>query len=415
MKYRQVSVKSAELFRGYAPIPGIRRRYSGRRGHELSDNLKCVTYVSGICLSFHPSQIIKVRHRVLPSFPNCTGRFASEPAKHRRARCNHEYVGSPRRLSRLEFVPSPVAEMKDHTQISVKLVAETLIIYSLLLLATSILASFDDHWLNALAVLFSITLGLWLERLFVLAHECVHKKLLPDNPLVNDFIGWLVLLPVGAPLSIYRKIHYFHHGFNRKDHSTAALDTFIAGTRNETITLVFKCIWIYYVFFGGFFVHSVITVLLFLFAPGMLLLGISDVFKAWTMKMRLLAWVQTASCVAFHAVLVEILGLHVWCLAALLPLAVFAWLWSLKLYIYHYRQPIGLDVRRNVRSLKPNRFLGWLLLNFNEHSAHHFDPTLPWYKLPGAGHSPCENVQERMSVIQAILQQAAGPTIVSRK
>ena len=58
--------------------------------------------------------------------------------------------------------------------------------------------------------------GLILQRIYIVAHEAAHKKLDPKL-WVNDLLGQAVLSTIFVPLQVYRKIHQFHHGFNRKD------------------------------------------------------------------------------------------------------------------------------------------------------------------------------------------------------
>jgi fatty acid desaturase len=97
-----------------------------------------------------------------------------------------------------------------------------------------------------------------------------------------------------------------------------------------------------------------------------------------------------------------------------LPLAVFAWVWSLLLYVYHYGATTGPDVRHNVRSLPRQRFFSWLLLNFNEHATHHYDPAIPWHQLPERRHilPPSYHQNENVtSLWQAVWQQRKGPRI----
>lgn len=67
--------------------------------------------------------------------------------------------------------------------------------------------------------------GLWFYRFYIAGHEASHKKLFPHHSNINDFLGGLILLPLMTPINIFRKIHMFHHGFNRKDPHTSALDT----------------------------------------------------------------------------------------------------------------------------------------------------------------------------------------------
>ena len=110
--------------------------------------------------------------------------------------------------------------------------------------------------------------GLWFYRFYIVGHEASHKKLFPNNIKHNDFFGSLILMPLMVPINIYRKIHYFHHGFNRKDEHTSALDTYVVKGRMKTLKKIYYYfIWYLSVFFGGFFIHSLISVILFLFIP----------------------------------------------------------------------------------------------------------------------------------------------------
>lgn len=109
------------------------------------------------------------------------------------------------------------------------LVAETLLVFiGISGLAVGILylpVSEVTRWvLYAPLLLFQ---GLWFYRFYIVGHEASHKKLFVESKSKNDLWGSVVLLPIMTPINIYRKIHMFHHGFNRKDHHTSALDTFV--------------------------------------------------------------------------------------------------------------------------------------------------------------------------------------------
>jgi fatty acid desaturase len=82
--------------------------------------------------------------------------------------------------------------------------------------------------------------------------------------------------------------------------------------------------------------------------------------------------------------------------------------------VYHYDTTVGPDVRHNVRSLPRQRFFSWLLLNFNEHATHHYDPNIPWHQLPDRRHILPEAYHHNQGVTslwQAIWQQTRGPHI----
>jgi fatty acid desaturase len=270
-------------------------------------------------------------------------------------------------------------------------------------------------WLIAPLV---VAQGLWMYRLYVVAHEAVHRKLFPDTPWLNDGLAAIVLAPIGAPLAIYRKVHHFHHGSNRKDAHHAALDHFKVGADvSRAGRAYYRVVWAFYVFGGGFFLHSLVTILLFLFVPGRLAVRIDPVFAGWRPAARLRSWLEMLLAVAVHAAVAAWSG-GAWLLIFGAPLLVFAWVWSLLLYVYHYRTTVGPAVRCNVRSLPRQWFFSWLLLNFNEHVTHHADPGIPWYQLPQRRVELPQAFaanQDVGSLWQAIWQQRRGPVLSERR
>jgi len=295
------------------------------------------------------------------------------------------------------------------------MLAETFVVFAALFAGTLLCWRGDFAARTPLLAALVVMQGLWLDRMYIAAHEAIHKKLFPGWPALNDALGTLLLLPVAAPFTVYRKIHYFHHGHNRRDHHTANLDTFVSRRPLGPVRRgYYHAVWLFFVFLGGFFVHSLVSVLLFLLVPTARAERISPVFKHWSALRRLRAWAEFAAGLAFHVGVVWALGWGGWAVVLGLPLAVFAWVWSLLLYVYHYQTTTGPDVRHNVRSLPRQRFFSWLLLNFNEHATHHYDPAIPWHQLPErrhilpASHHHNENVT---SIWQAIWQQRKGPQI----
>jgi fatty acid desaturase len=118
-------------------------------------------------------------------------------------------------------------------------------------------------------------------------------------------------------------------------------------------------------------------------------------------------------------VVYRFLGAQVWWAVLGLPFLVFAWLWSLLVYIFHYHTSLGGQTRFNVRRLARHWLYSWLWLNFNEHATHHMYPNIPWFdlpdrrrELPDAHHALNQNTE---SFWQAIVQQLRGPTVVYRR
>lgn len=259
--------------------------------------------------------------------------------------------------------------------------------------------------------------GLWFDRLYTVAHEAVHHKLLPGRKGLNDAIGTMLMLPIVAPFTIFRKIHGFHHGGNRRDRETAALDHFrMPEGATQSMVRARRRLWIFYVYCGGFFLHTLATILIFLFVPARRAVPISPVFRAWPVRLRLRAWGEFLAGIGLHVAVAQLWGAAAWFALLGLPMLVFAWFWSMLLYIYHYRTSVGPDVRHNVRSLPRQPFFSWLLLNFNEHATHHRDPTIPWYALPERryalppSHAANQDVE---TLLAAVLRQRDGPTLWS--
>ena len=304
-----------------------------------------------------------------------------------------------------------------HRRVTTYLIAETVFVFAALATLAVFLAHAElSGWFYLFYLPVLLFQGLWLDRIYIVGHEAAHKKLVPENRRLNDLLGQAVLLPLLVPVIIYRKVHYFHHGSNRKDHHTAALDVFVSRYPVTPIRRVYYyLLWYLGVFAGGYFLHSLVSILIFLFLPTRQAQKISPAFSGWTDRDRLTAWQQYASCLAFHAAVWWVLGAQVWLYALFYPLLAFAWIWSLLVYIFHYHTTIGAQTRYNVRALHRHPFFSWLLLNFNEHATHHMKPTIPWYDLPEKRQELPQlfsRNQDVKSFWRAILNQFRGPTIV---
>lgn len=306
-----------------------------------------------------------------------------------------------------------------HKFIILRVVAETVLLFlGLALLANYLGPQAGQGWsLTGLYGLVLLAQALLLQRIYILAHEAAHKKLIPHSLGWNDALGQVVLLPILVPLQIYRKIHVFHHGFNRKDHQTSALDVFVSPWP-VTPLIRWGCylLWFLGVFAGGWFLHSLASIIIFLCLPTPQAQKISPAFKNWQSRDRLMAWSQFLAGLAFHAAVALGWGWSAWLFTLGWPLLAFAWVWSLLVYIFHYHTTIGAQVRFNVRAIRGNRFYSWLLLNFNEHATHHMYPNLPWYELKLKRQELPQPFAERNqnagSIWAAILQQLKGPSVV---
>ena len=259
--------------------------------------------------------------------------------------------------------------------------------------------------------------GLWFYRFYIVGHEASHRKLFPGNSLKNDFWGGLILLPIITPINIYRKIHLFHHAFNRKDPHTSALDTYVSKRKaNWLIKAYYYILWYISVFMGGFFIHSFVSVVLFLFVPPSLSVKISPAFKGWSMTDQLKAIALFGIGVMFHVGIWLVGGKTVYLYSLGYPMLAFAWLLSLLVYIFHYDTSMGAETRFNVRSLEQIWLFSWVLMNFNQHATHHQYPAIPWHELPRQKIPLPEKYHQRNqtanSLLKAIINQLKGPKII---
>ena len=267
----------------------------------------------------------------------------------------------------------------------------------------------------------ALPLGLWLDRLYTIGHEAAHRKLFPDHPRLNDLAGALALAPLLVPLAVFRKIHAFHHGHNRRAPKVATLDVVLLppgpGIRRALARALGWATWTLGVFAGGFYLHGLVSVVLFLLLPLALARRVSPAFAGWRPRLRARAWAELGAGVLLHAGLWLGLGREAWLAALGLPTLAFAWIYSMLVYIYHYRTPVGAEVRSNVRSLPPSSVMSWVLLNFNEHATHHADPRIPWYLLPlrRSAARPAPEARPPRTIARAVLRQLRGPIFVERE
>lgn len=276
---------------------------------------------------------------------------------------------------------------------------------------------FESDFLKyGLFVLIALFQGLWFYRLYIVGHEASHRKLYTKSKFINDVVGSIMLLPLMTPINIYRKIHMFHHGFNRKDDHTSALDTFTTKRLTLIKKIYFYAVWYICIFLGGLFLHSLVSVILFLFIPPKISKKISPAFKGWTWGDQFKAIGLFSLGVGFHFAIYEIYGSDIYLWVFGYPMLAFAWILSMFVYIFHYDTTVGDDVRYNVRSLNKLPFFSWVLMNFNDHATHHQYPNIPWYELPkNRKELPkefSEKNQNTRSLFKAIIQQFKGPRII---
>lgn len=269
-----------------------------------------------------------------------------------------------------------------------------------------------------LAIVTLFLTGCWYQRIFLVGHEASHWKLWPSSRIINDILGQAFLLVILVPVKAFRKIHVFHHRYNRKDVQTSALDTFVieSGSGRWSRIKAYGA-WYFLVFCGGFFIHSLISILILLMVPPSVARKVSPAFKGWTMTDQLQAMALFGLAIAIQWSVAHFAGFTCWLSFFGLPLVFFAWVYSVLTYIFHYNTSFGPLTYMNVRSLKANFVVRWWLLNFNEHAVHHKFPQIPWFNLAAHAQSnPEEEIyRKKKSLVQGILALLSGPNIVERK
>jgi fatty acid desaturase len=302
-----------------------------------------------------------------------------------------------------------------HRPLTLRLLCETVAVFAVLATAT-LLADRSSGLGRAALPIAIVAQGFWLHRIYVVAHEASHGKLWPDDRRINDGLGQLLLLPLLLPLRIHRKIHAFHHGHNRRDVETSALDTFVVRGRCGPLRRAwYFVLWYLAVFAGGWFVHSLVSVVFFLILPLRVAQRVSPAFKGWRRRDQLASLAVFGAALSLHLAIGWAFGARTWALLLGWPLVAFAWCYSLLVYIYHYDTDYGPAVRHHVRSLRPHPLASWWLLGFSDHATHHRDPRLPWYALAEQREPlPPEHAgnQKVETIAAAIVQQLRGPRII---
>ncbi len=247
-----------------------------------------------------------------------------------------------------------------HRRISARLVVESLLVFGgLELLALTLVNDGESLAAQIGLPLTIVALGCWFHRLYTNAHEAIHKMLFPQHLWLNDLVGQILLLPLLIPLPVYRKIHAFHHGHNRRNHETSTLDGYVVkpGPGRLKRASVYG-LWYVGVFFGGYFLHGLVSIILFLCLPQRVARSISPAFKGWRLLDQLRSWLAFGLGGLLHVSVALAWGVEAWAVMFGFPFLVFAWLYSLLVYIYHYRTSYGPEVRFNVRLNSTDLMLG---------------------------------------------------------
>ena len=159
------------------------------------------------------------------------------------------------------------------------------------------------------------------------------------------------------------------------------------------------------------FVHSLVSIVLFLLLPVSVARRVSPAFRGWNLRYQLGSIGLFSLGLALHLLAA---AAQVWWLTLGLPMLVFAWVYSAQLYVYHYGTTRGPQVRFHVRSLQ-GFGVSWWLLQLNEHATHHQRPDIPWHARvqhrvplpPEFAHN-----QDVHTFVGGLLHQLRGPTLL---
>lgn len=137
-----------------------------------------------------------------------------------------------------------------------------------------------QHSVHSLFWISMFLQGCWMQRVYCVGHESAHRKLFPQNTILNNTVGQVFLWILLVPLSIFRKIHDFHHSANRRDEQTSALDIYLVPANATRLQRIWQqVLWYGGILCGGWFLHNLISILLLLMLPVRIAQKVSPAFK----------------------------------------------------------------------------------------------------------------------------------------
>ncbi len=260
---------------------------------------------------------------------------------------------------------------------------------------------------NAWWALTLVPLGLMNNPSWSLIHETIHGTFHPSRGL-NRLAGRFLSAGFGSPWQVLRTGHLLHHQLNRSAHD-----------RPETYDPSQTSRWIagsayYFRLLIGLYLSQVLSPLA-LYGPKRWLEAARSHFlsndsysgRAASLLLRdstlreirldgaIIIMILTTSAFCY--------GAYWWILVAVLAFRGFCI--SFLDYVYHYGAPFD-DHRQGFNLYMPGPFAR-LLLNFNLHGIHHWNPTLSWVELPDAFTRQGGTFQDHY--VSAALRQLQGP------
>ncbi|CAN7331479.1 fatty acid desaturase [Pseudoduganella sp. LjRoot289] len=199
--------------------------------------------------------------------------------------------------------------------------------------------------------------GLAIYGAFTPLHDGTHRAV-SRNRFINDVISTAsgqLLLP-GCEVAIYRILHLAHHKTTGEHHEDP----------DEPATRSLSGFWLYGIFLEFYWVHWYLKR-----------------FSQWSAAQNARVFLGSCLMASWYAIWIA----SPWALECLLiwwiPQRIGA---VLILYAFAYIQhPPGVEQRaypiRATGILRPNKWLGPLMLGQNAHLIHHLYPQIPWYRL----------------------------------
>lgn len=235
-------------------------------------------------------------------------------------------------------------------------------------------------WLSAVVtVLFyvlAVTVGSWLGQLlfaaatfraFALFHDCVHGTFASKNwinVVAGHLLGGLCFLPFFAWRSDHRQ-HHLWTGNLEKDPVLRAVRSWRSSGR---VPVIVRLGWVLWIPLASLVQHAVF----------------------WTYPLRTTGRDRLRALISVGAVALVWLALH-FC-----GITVTEWWPGVVIYLLltevvnipHHMMMPSTDGRapaweqyRFTRSVIYDRWMSWVVLDFNLHAEHHMFPDLPWYRL----------------------------------
>ena len=226
----------------------------------------------------------------------------------------------------------------------------------------------------------ALVFGILMNSVYSIIHEAEHAMLFPNRGW-NDFAGAFMALFFPAPFHLIRQGHLGHHLRNRSDDE--AFDFYFEGDHR-----LWRCLVLYGILTGCYWVVVVLSNVVFLFVP------FAANKKYWNFDRpshafmeslnphyRRLIQLECLAVIALHAFLVWVFRIPL--LNYTVMYFGFGLSWSAMQYVHHY----GTErhVTRGARNLRLWDPIDRLWLNHNWHLVHHEHPTVPWIHLPEIG------------------------------